>query len=79
MSSSSPELLSGAVAVFVREESGLGFYRRMGVTGGRFPSPGRQCGAGGVRNRGQLASGTCACAMRSQGVPGGKSGPWGSS
>ena len=32
--------------------AGLGFYRRMGVTGGRFPSPGRQCGAGGVRNRG---------------------------
>ena len=32
--------------------AGLGFYRRMGVTGGRFPSPGRQCGAGGVQNRG---------------------------
>ena len=27
----------------------------MGVTGGRFPSPGRQCGAGGVWNRGSLA------------------------
>ena len=37
--------------VSAREEAGLGVYRRMGVTGGRFPSPGRQCGAGGVRNR----------------------------
>ena len=52
MSSSSPELPNGAAAVSAREEAGLGFYRRMGVTGGRFPSPGRQCGAGGLRNRG---------------------------
>ena len=51
-SSSSPELLNGATAVSAREEAGLGIYRRMGVTGGRFPSPGRQCGAGGVQNRG---------------------------
>ena len=51
-SSSSPELLNRATAVSAREEAGLGFYRRMGVTGGRFPSPGRQCRAGGVRNRG---------------------------
>ena len=55
MSCGSPELLNGAAAVSAREEAGLGFYRRMGVTGGRFPSPGRQCGAGGVRNRGSSA------------------------
>ena len=54
-SSSSPELLNGATAVSAREEAGLGIYRRMGVTGGRFPSPGRECGAGGVRNRGSSA------------------------
>ena len=50
-SSSSPELLNGAAVVSAREEAGLGVYRRMGVTGGRFPSPGRQFGARGVRNR----------------------------
>ena len=54
-SSSLPSAMAGGEwgnGVWAREGARGSFYRRMGVTGDRFPSPGRQCGAGGVQNRG---------------------------